>query len=120
MNHPVRCAIDRARGDAKVEQLPGPPGREQPDLLAGRFAGDPEHLLLKAKLDQDSRAVGRELDAGAKLAQLARLLENLDLDASLQQRQAGDEAADARARDQDFRLWLCTHAAIASKSGNRR
>ncbi|MGF6426189.1 hypothetical protein ABIE91_001409 [Bradyrhizobium elkanii] len=113
MHHPVGRAVDRARGGAEVEQFPGPPGAEQPDLLARGLAGDRLHLLLEPERDEDAGAVGAELDTGAELAQLRRLLEDLDFDATLQQRQSGDEAADPGAGDQHFWLEVCIHTNIA-------
>src|SRR5262249_44620745 len=91
VHHPVGPAVERARGNAEVEQLPGPAGREQSDLLARGLGGDRLHVLFETERNQDAGAVGAELHAGAELAQLARLLEDLDLDAPLQQRQARDQ-----------------------------
>src|SRR5579859_169408 len=117
MHHPVRRAIDRARGGTEIEQLPGPPGREQADLLARGFAGDALHRLFETECDQNARAVRGELNAGAELAQLGGLLENLDLDAALEQRQPRDETSDARAGDQDFwRIWRCAHTGSVALS----
>jgi hypothetical protein len=53
---------------------------------------------------EDARAVGADLQARADLAQLGRLLVDLDLDAALEQGERGGEAADPAPGDQDLRL----------------
>src|ERR1700733_9841588 len=106
VHHPVWSAVHRARRCAEIEQLPGLPGVIQPDLLAGRLAGDRLHLPLEIKRDQNARAVGAELHAGAELAQLRRLFENLNLDSSLDERKPSHQAADSGPRNQNFRPLL--------------
>ena len=50
---------------------------------------------------QHARAVGADLHAGADLAQLGRLLVDLDLDAAPQQGERAGQPADAGADDDD-------------------
>src|SRR6202011_3065523 len=57
--------------------------------------------LADAESIEAMEGVGPELDAGADLAQLARLLQHQRGDALLRQRQCRGEAADAAARDED-------------------
>jgi len=47
-------------------------------------------------------AVGADLDAGAEFAQLGGLLEDLDIEAALLQRDGSGQTADAAAGDEDF------------------
>ena len=58
----------------------------------------------QAEFAQHARAVGRDLHAGAEFAQFGGLLVQRDVEAPLQQRERGDDAADAGAGDQD--AWL--------------
>ncbi len=54
---------------------------------------------LEAKRMEHARAVGADLHAGADLAELGRLLVDLDVDAALQQGEPRGEPADAGADD---------------------
>ena len=108
MDHPVRRTVDCTRRNTEIEQLPGPPRAEQPDLLAGWFAGDPLHRPFQTERDQNACAVGAELNAGAELPQLRRLLEDLNADSALKHRQRRNQPADPGAGDQDF-WWRRLH-----------
>ena len=83
--------------------------RDMGDQLAGeriahflrrRHMGIGQHRVLEPDLVQRAEDIGSELDAGADLAELARLLEQDDREALLRQRIGGDEPADAATRDQ--------------------
>ena len=50
---------------------------------------------------KDAGAVGAELHPGTHLLQLGGLLVDVDIDAALEQREGGGEAADPRACDED-------------------
>ena len=58
-------------------------------------------LLADAQRVERGEGVGAELDAGADLAELRRLLEYLHLKALAYQRERGGDAADATAGDED-------------------
>ena len=69
-------------------------------LACGRTAQSVERLLQPQGMEH-ARAVGADLHAGADLAQLGRLLVDLDLDAAQQQGERAGEPADAGADDDD-------------------
>src|ERR1043166_9571860 len=101
MKGDVREAVALDRFDAEIEQLPALPAVPEPDRLAGR-----QHLhlfqrLLEAERMENAGAVGADLDAGAKLAQLGRLLIDVDVDSAPEQRERRRKPADARAYDCD-------------------
>ena len=104
MHHPVGRAEALERIAAEVEQRPGLAGAPEPDLLGRRLRHHLAHGRAEAQRDQDARAIRSELDAGADFAQLVGLLEHLDVEAALQQRQRRGQAAEAGAGDQDARL----------------
>ena len=58
-----------------------------------------EHLLGEPQHLEHAEHVGAELDAGADLLELRRLLQHLDRDALARQRQRGREPADPAADD---------------------
>ena len=58
-------------------------------------------FLAKPEPDQDARRVRADVDAGADLAEQARLLVDLHVEAGLQQADRGGEPADAAADDGD-------------------
>ena len=64
----------------------------------------PVDVGTKAQIAQDMLGVGADLDAGADLAQLRRLLVDLDLVASFHQARGGGKSAKARAGDDDLAL----------------
>jgi hypothetical protein len=55
--------------------------------------------VAEPERDQDAGGIGRELDAGADLFELRRLIEDRDAETALRQRQSRREAADTRAGD---------------------
>jgi len=57
---------------------------------------------FQAEREQNARAVGADLDAGADLLELARLFVNFDVDAALEQRKRRGQATDAGADDKDL------------------
>ncbi len=104
MDGDVGKAVALDRFHAEVEQLPGLPGVPQPDRLAGGQHLDLFQRVLEAERMQHARAVGADLHAGAKLAQLRRLLIDVDVDAAPQQPERRREPADAAADDGDVVL----------------
>src|SRR6185503_5899217 len=92
-------ALDRLR--AEVEQLPRLARAPQADLLALRLARERLEFIAHAERVEHARAVGGQLHARADLAQLVRLLVDLDVGAQAQQGQRGGEPADAGACYQD-------------------
>jgi hypothetical protein len=80
-----------AQQGAAVVPAPLMPGR--------RLHASPGQLLGQPEPMQHPGGVGAEVDAGTDLAQHRRLLVHLDVNARLQQRQGGAEAADAAADD---------------------
>src|SRR5690606_21368378 len=86
----------------QVEERPRLAGVPQPHLLAGRLNRDLGKCFLQPERQQHLGPVGSDLDPGADLLQLRRLLEHLDVEAGAQQRECRGEAADAGARDQDL------------------
>ncbi len=95
-------ALDRL--GAEVEQLPGLAGVPQPDFLARRVAGEALHRFEHAERMKGAIAVGADLDAGADLLEVGRLLVDVDVMAALEQRQCRGEPADAATGDQDVVL----------------
>ncbi len=63
-----------------------------------------EHPAEHVQAGQHPGGVGRELQAGAELGELRRLLQNPDPVPVPRQRQGGGQPADAAAYDQDVRL----------------
>src|ERR1700722_2450480 len=92
-------ALDRFQ--AEIEQLPALPGVPQPDRLAGRQHLDFLQRVLEPERVKHAGAVGADLYTSAELAQFRRLLVDIDLDAAANERQRGDEPADAAADDRD-------------------
>ena len=88
MHQPVGRAVARLGVGAEILDAPGLAGVEQPHLLGGRHRGDRLHRRQQAECAQHARAVGRDLHAGAELAQLGGLLEERDVEATLQQASA--------------------------------
>ena len=66
-----------------------------------RAVRHPGAFLAKSEPDQDARGVRADVDAGADLAEQARLLVDLHVEAGLQQADRGGEPADAAADDGD-------------------
>ena len=73
----------------------------EPERIGLRLDADRQKAVLDAEVPHDVHGVGADLDAGADLAELRRLLVNLDLMAGLHQAGRGGQPAETRARDQD-------------------
>ena len=99
MHHPIGCPEARNQVLAEIEELPGVARIPEPDLLGRSLRHHAAHGRAEAERDQEARAVGAELNARAELAQLVGLLEDVDVEAALQQRQRRGQAADAGAGD---------------------
>ncbi len=69
--------------------------------MAIRLEGDRLERLVEAEGDQHPHGVGAELDAGADLAKLIRLLIDGDVEAALPQGDRGGEAAKPASHDCD-------------------
>ena len=67
-----------------------------------RHDGHGLDLLAEPEPPQLARAVGRQRDRGADLAQLVRLLVDLDADAALAQREREHQPTDPAADDGDL------------------
>ena len=104
VDEPVGEAEAGDRIGAEVLHAPGLAGVEQAHFLGGGDRRDRLHRVAQAEFAQHARAVGRDLHAGADLAQFDGLLEEGDVVALLQQREGGDDTADAGPGDQD--AWL--------------
>src|SRR5262245_46055903 len=102
MHEDIGEAVEIDRRLAEIEQLPGLAGAPQLDLLAGGDDLDRLQRFREAERMQHARAVGADLNAGADLLELRRLLVDLDVDAAAQQPERGREPADAAADDDDF------------------
>ncbi len=76
--------------------------------------------LADAECVEGGEAVRPELDAGADLAELGRLLEHLDREAAPHQRECCGDAADAAAGDEHRKRgrWGCRHSCLRSFSLN--
>ena len=101
VEHHVGKAVAFHRDGAEVEQLPGLAGAPEPDLLAGDDDAEPLRLRAETERMEHAGAVGADLDAGAELFQLGRLLIDIDADALADQRQRRGQATDARSDDGD-------------------
>src|ERR1041384_500858 len=68
-------------------------------MKEGRSVGQPGAFFAEAEPDQDARGVRADVDAGAHLAEQARLLVDLDVKAFFQQADRGGQPADPAADD---------------------
>src|SRR5262245_36835463 len=100
----IRVAVALDRNLAQVVELPALARVPDADLLTFGLAGKRVERLAHAERVQDVRAVRRELDPGADLAQLGRLLVHLDLAAHPRERQGSRQPADSPSGDQDPRI----------------
>src|SRR5258706_16480365 len=101
VNGEVRRAVALDGDRTQIKELPGLAGLPMADFLALRYAGQGLQLFADAERVEHAAAVCRELHAGADLLQLRRLLVHIDVDAMLEQRQRGSQAADAAAGNQN-------------------
>jgi len=98
----VRKAVALDRQRAEVEQFPGLPGIPETDLLALRLRGDRHDLVLEPEREQDPRAVGADLNAGAHFFQLDRLLEHIDVKSLAEQRECRSQAANSPSHNRNL------------------
>ena len=89
-------AADRVVGD-DLAAVPAPDDERRRDDRDGL------DLLAEPEPAQLARAVGRQRDRGADLAQLVRLLVDLEADPALAQGEREDQPADPAADDGDLR-----------------
>jgi hypothetical protein len=104
--------IAEALGEALVERnvdhrLAGPAVHHQQPLDEHRFLLD--QLTHPERVD-GMPGIGRELDAGADLGELRRLLQHQHLEIAARKRQRRGEAAQAAAGDHHRLLIACAHA----------
>ena len=99
VEHHVGKAVALDRDRAEIEQLPGLAGAPEPDLLAGDDDAEPLGRRAEPQRIEHAGAVRADLDAGAELLQLGRLLIDIDADALPDQRQRRGQSADAGADD---------------------
>ena len=97
----VGSAVALLGNDAEVEELPSASALPVPDLLGLRPHRPGIERRLEPQRPQHTRAVGAELHAGPDLAQLGRLLVDLDVDAALPQGERASQPADAGADNDD-------------------
>ena len=71
-----------------------------------RSVGHPGAFLAETEPDQNARGVRADVDAGADLAEQARLLVDLHVEAGLQQADRGGQSTDAAADDRDSDVLL--------------
>src|SRR4051794_25228396 len=82
-----------------IEPLAGVPAAIVAAFRIGRHALE---RLAKSELEQDTRRIRGDLEAGADLPERGRLFEQFDLDTALPQRQHCGDAADPAAGDENF------------------
>ena len=82
-------------------------------LDLGRDPGVVQHAVLEADPLERAEDVGAELDAGAELLELRRLLEHPHRKALARQRIGGRQPADAAARDEEGKVVTVGHVEIA-------
>jgi hypothetical protein len=104
MQHEMRRAKALDVLVAEIEPVPGLARAPVPQLATLGPDLHPAERRFQAEREQDARAVGADLDAGADLPELARLLVDLDVDAAREQGERRGQATDARA-DHDDLLW---------------
>ena len=88
----------------EIEPLHFLAGVVQAEHVGAGPDADRHDLLLQAEIGQHVHRVGADLDAGADLAQLRRLLVDLDVEAGLGQAAGGRQSAEPRAGDDDLAL----------------
>src|SRR5260370_26041552 len=102
MKHEVRRAEPLHVLVAEIEPVPGFAGAPVPQLTALRPDLNLGEGRFQAERKQNASAVGADLDAGADLLELARLVVNLDIDAALEQGKRRGQSTDAGANDNDI------------------
>ena len=104
MERPIGKAVALDGFSAKIEQLLGFPRVPDVNLFALGLPADRLDLGPEAELIENPGAVGADLESGADLHDLGRLLIDVDIEAALEQRQRRGQPADARAGDQNLRF----------------
>src|SRR5882762_2753830 len=107
-------SLDRHR--AQIEKFPGLAGVPEADLLALQFAGQRFQVIEHTQLVQRAVAVGAEIESGADLLQLVRLLVEVDVEAELEQGEGSRQAADAGSGNQNVRISF-PHRANLARAG---
>ena len=102
VKHEMRRAESLDALVAEIEPVPGFAGAPVPQLATLRPHLHPGERRLETEREQDARAVGADLDAGADFLEPIRLFVNLDVDATLEQGQRRGQSTDAGADDNDF------------------
>ena len=105
-------APDRVVGD-DLAAVPAPDDERRRDDRDGF------DLLAEPEPPQLARAVGRQRDRGADLAQLVRLLVDLEADPALAQGEREDQPTDPAADDGDLRRRPSSYAIAAVRAGAR-
>ncbi len=82
-----------------IKTFAGVPAAIIATIRVGRHALE---RLSKPELEQDTRGIRGNLEAGADLPERGRLFEQLDVDTALSQRQHRGDAADPAAGDENF------------------
>jgi hypothetical protein len=85
-----------------------------------RVDADARQRFAKPEHAQDAGGVGRELDAGAHLAERFGLLEQLGIDAARPQREQRSKSADAATGDEHFEIGPQDNCSSSRDSGERR
>jgi hypothetical protein len=100
VDHPIggAAALRGAGGERRARQHARSPRAHHPQLLRRDRAA--LKSLAQPERDQHARGIGRELNAGADLREVLRLLEHRDRKSALRDRQRRGQSADARAGDE--------------------
>ena len=99
----VREPVARHGDGTQVEELPGLAAAPESDFLPGRLAGQRRERLSQSERVQRARPVGADLHPGADVAERARLLVDIDVDAAPEKRERCRQPADAGAGEQHVR-----------------
>src|SRR5262245_37095066 len=104
MQHEMRRAEALDALVAEIEPVPGLARAPVPQLAPLGADLHPGERRFQAEREQHTRAVRADLDAGADLPELARLLVDLDIDAAREQSERRGQSTDAGSDHNDF-LW---------------
>ena len=96
MQHEVWRAVAVGGGGAELEPAPGLARAPMADLPPGGQNLDTTQVFFEPERVENAGAVRADLDSGAHLLELGRLLVNFDVEAAPQQRQRRREPADRR------------------------
>ena len=118
MHHPIGRPVTCNGRFAKIKKLPRLTGVEQPNLLTFGNAGDRLDRVTQPQRDQNTRAIGADLQTGTQFAQFRRLLVDVDVESLPQQSERGNETANSGSGKCDYgRL---QHILAILRSGGRR